>query len=269
DFYSLYAFFHNVPEKGKDGTRTLNPEPRMAVPTSDQEKELAKLTEQIAAADKLVKEAEGKLDAAQAAWEARLAGDPNARGVAGPFDHFPLNTNAHGVTHDGKAIEGTEAGEITYAEGAEGNSLKVDGKGHVNVEDRYDFDKGDKFSAGLWVRLKNTPSGAPIGKMENGPNFRGWDIEFHAGKASVHLIHKWPEEVIHVQTEKDLPFDTFQHLAFTYDGSGKAAGVKLFVNGQPVATKALKDKLTGTIKTTAASANGEGRGHAVVTQRNA
>ena len=256
DFYSLYAFFHNVPEKGKDGTRTLNPEPRMAVPTSDQEKELAKLTEQIAAADKLVKEAEGKLDAAQAAWEARLAGDPNARGVAGPFDHFPLNTNAHGVTHDGKAIEGTEAGEITYAEGAEGNSLKVDGKGHVNVEDRYDFDKGDKFSAGLWVRLKNTPSGAPIGKMENGPNFRGWDIEFHAGKASVHLIHKWPEEVIHVQTEKDLPFDTFQHLAFTYDGSGKAAGVKLFVNGQPVATKALKDKLTGTIKTTAPFAIG-------------
>ncbi len=256
DFYSLYAFFHNVPERGKDGTRTLNPEPRMAVPMPEQEKELAKIGEQIAAADKRVKELEGKLDAAQGDWEKKLAADPREREVAGPFDHFPFNTDANGVTHDGKVIEGKLSGETSFTDGADGQSLKFEGKGHADLGARYDFDKEDKFSAGLWVRVKNTPSGAPLGKMENGPNFRGWDIEFHAGKASVHLIHKWPDEAIHVQTEKDLPFDTFQHLAFTYDGSGKAAGVKLFVNGQPVATKALKDKLPGTIKTTASFAIG-------------
>ncbi len=256
DFYSLYAFFHNVPEKGKDGTRTLNPEPRMAVPSAEQEKETARLNEQIASADKRVKELEGQLDAAQTAWEKKLASDPNARGVAGPFDHFPLNTNAHGVTHDGKEIEATHAGETGFADGVEGNSLLLNGKGHADLGARYDFDKGDKVSVGLWVRVANKPSGAPIGKMEGAPNHRGWDIEFHGGKASVHLIHKWPDEAIHVQTEKDLPFDTFQHLAFTYDGSGKAAGVKLFVNGQPVATKALKEKLPGTIKTTAPFAIG-------------
>ncbi|MFM8470471.1 MAG: DUF1553 domain-containing protein, partial [Limisphaerales bacterium] len=256
DFYSLYAFFHNVPEKGKDGTRTLNPEPRLAVPLPEQEKELAKLSEQITAADRLAKELEGQIDTAQAAWETKLASDPNARIVAGPYDHFPLNTNAHGVTHDGKEIEGTLAGETGFAEGVEGNALLLNGKAHADYGARYDFDKEDKFSVGLWVRLKNTPSGAPIGKMENGPNFRGWDIEFHNGKANVHLIHKWPDEVIHIQAEKDLPFDTFQHLAFTYDGSGKAAGVKLFVHGQPVATKVLKDKLPGTIKTTAPFAIG-------------
>jgi hypothetical protein len=256
DFYSLYAFFHNVPERGKDGTRTLNPEPRMAVPSPEQEKELAKLSGQITAADQRVKELEGQLDAAQKAWETKLAADARFREVAGPFDHFPLNTNAHGVTHDGKAIDGKLSGETSFTDGAEGNSLLLNGKGHADLGARYDFDKGDKFSVGLWVRVANKPSGAPIGKMENGPNFRGWDIEFAGAKAGVHLIHKWPDEAIHVQTEKDLPFDTFQHLAFTYDGSGKAAGVKLFVNGQPVATKALKDKLPGTIKTTAPFAIG-------------
>ena len=256
DFYSLYAFFHNVPEKGKDGTRTLNPEPRLAVPLPEQEKELAKLSEQIIAADKLAKEFEGQLDTAQKTWEAKLASDANARSVAGPFDHFPLNADANGVTHDGKAIEGTLSAETGFAEGVKGNALLLNGKAHADYGARFDFDKEDKFSVGLWVRLKNTPSGAPLGKMENGPHFRGWDIEFHNGKANVHLIHKWPEEVIHIQAEKDLPFDTFQHLAFTYDGSGKAAGVKLFVNGQPVATKTLKDKLPGTIRTTASFAIG-------------
>ncbi len=256
EFYSLYAFFHNVPEKGKDGTRTLNPEPRMAVPSQEQEKQLAKLGEQISAADQQVKELEGKLAAAQLAWETKVATDPSSRSVAGPYDHFPLNTNAHGVTHDGKEIEAALAGETGFADGAEGNSLLLNGKGHADLGARYDFDKADKFSVGLWVRVSAKATGAPLGKMENGPNFRGWDIEFSGAKASVHLIHKWPEEVLHVQTEKDLPADTFQHLAFTYDGSGKAAGVKLFLNGQPVATKVLKDKLTGTIKTTAPFAIG-------------
>ena len=251
DFYSLYAFFHNIPEKGKDGTRTLNPEPRMAVPLPEQEQELAKLNGQIADADRRVKELEGKLDAAQTAWETKLAAEPNARGVAGPFDRFLLNADGNGVTHDGKTIEGKLAGETSFTDGADGSAIKFEGKGHVDLGARYDFERTNKFSAGLWVRVKNTPSGAPLGKMENGPNFRGWDIEFHQGKASVHLIHKWPEELIHVQTEKDLPFDSFQHLAFTYDGSSKAAGVKIFVNGQPVATKVLKDKLADTIKTAA------------------
>ena len=64
---TLVAMTAPVEMRGKDGTRTLNPEPRMAVPSPEQTKELAKLTEQIAAADKLVKELEGKLDAAQLA----------------------------------------------------------------------------------------------------------------------------------------------------------------------------------------------------------
>ncbi|MSU28106.1 MAG: DUF1553 domain-containing protein [Pedosphaera sp.] len=256
EFYSLYAFFHNVPEKGKDGTRTLNPEPRMAVPSVEQEKELARLAGQITAADTQVKDLEGKLDAAQLAWETKVATDASARSVAGPYDHFPLNTNAHGVTHDGKEIEATLTGETGFADGAEGNSLLLNGKGHADLGARYDFDTTNKFSVGLWVRTSAKTTGAPIGKMENAPNYRGWDIEFNGAKASVHLIHKWPEEVIHVQTEKDLPLDTFQHLAITYDGSGKAVGVKLFVNGQPVPTKVLKDKLPGTIKTTAPFAIG-------------
>src|SRR6185436_11944311 len=35
DFYSLYAFFHNVPEKGKDGVRERNPDPYLTVATAD------------------------------------------------------------------------------------------------------------------------------------------------------------------------------------------------------------------------------------------
>ena len=56
EFYQFYAFFHNVPEKGLDGTRTENPLPRMQVPTSEQEKRMFVLTnETLPKAEKLVK----------------------------------------------------------------------------------------------------------------------------------------------------------------------------------------------------------------------
>jgi hypothetical protein len=47
---------------------------------------------------------------------------------------------------------------------------------------------------------------------------------------------------IKVSTVAPLPTDGhWDHLFFTYDGSGRAAGVKLYVNGAPVATKTISD----------------------------
>ncbi len=257
DFYGLYAFFNAMPERGKDGTRTMNPEPRLSVPSPEQTAEIAKLDAKIADADKLVKEREAKLDAEQAEWESKQDGKTATGSIAAPFDHFPLIADGNGRTHDGQAIEGALNGKTDFADSANGKALELNGAGHIDLGARYDFDKGDKFSVATWLRLpKSGTVGAPIGKMENGPNYRGWDIEFQGAKANVHLIHKWPGEIIHVQTQQDLATDSFQHFAFTYDGSGKAAGVKILVNGKAVPTKTLKDKLTGTIKTTAPCAIG-------------
>ncbi|RYD84681.1 MAG: DUF1549 domain-containing protein, partial [Verrucomicrobiaceae bacterium] len=38
DYYQLYAFFHNVPEKGKDGVRDRNPAPALMVLRTEEEK---------------------------------------------------------------------------------------------------------------------------------------------------------------------------------------------------------------------------------------
>lgn len=48
DFYSLYAYFNAVPERGLDGNRG-NAEPVLSVPTAEQEKRVAELEQAIAA----------------------------------------------------------------------------------------------------------------------------------------------------------------------------------------------------------------------------
>jgi len=62
-----------------------------------------------------------------------------------------------------------------------------------------------------------------------------------------------PLVAIKVSAVDPLPLDgEWKHIFFTYDGSGRAAGVRIYVNGAAVATRVVSDTLNGqTIRTQA------------------
>ncbi len=62
-----------------------------------------------------------------------------------------------------------------------------------------------------------------------------------------------PAIAIRVSTLDPLPLDgLWKHVFFTYDGSGKASGITIYVNGAPVPTRIVVDNLgTSTIRTNA------------------
>jgi hypothetical protein len=62
-----------------------------------------------------------------------------------------------------------------------------------------------------------------------------------------------PLVAVRVSTVTPLPTDgEWRHIFFTYDGSGRAAGVKIFIGGNPAATEVESDTLHGeTIRTSA------------------
>lgn len=68
EFYQLYAFFNNVPERGLDGNKG-NAVPLIKVPTAEQEKRLAQMRTEIAALEAVMIADSQKMDAAQADWE--------------------------------------------------------------------------------------------------------------------------------------------------------------------------------------------------------
>ncbi len=250
DFYKVYAFFNNVPENGKDGVRDRNPKPFLRVTTSGQDEELKRRDLAAAAAEKQLADFTGTLAAKQSAWETQLVASGNGAEPNGPVVVFPLDRDGNGLSDDGRTVAGKLNGSGTFAEGSVGQSYRVEANGWLDYGDNFGFETNQSFSASAWLQL--TPAGgSPFGKMDSTTAVRGWDLEFHGLRPSIHLIHKWPGESIHVQAEKDLPADVFTHLAFTYDGSGKAAGVKLYVDGVAVKVAVKVDHLTGTIKTDA------------------
>ena len=122
-------------------------------------------------------------------------------------------------------------------------------------------------------------AGALVAKMDATQHYRGWDLATENGIVSVELAcqapkeqpapvvdkkgkkkkepkpapakaaeprDRTPMEAIKVATVTPLPTDgRWNHIFFTYDGSGKAAGVKIYVNGAPVPTKTVADTLGG------------------------
>ncbi|MGA3225845.1 MAG: DUF1553 domain-containing protein [Acidobacteriaceae bacterium] len=129
-------------------------------------------------------------------------------------------------------------------------------------------------------------AGALIAKMNSPEHDRGWDLAAENGTIRVELVNQSPEEqpapekpkkgepkvkapkvVVPNPTPKDLtpmraikvatiaPLPTngqWNYLFFTYDGSGKAAGVRIYVDGAPVATKVISDTLArNTMRTSA------------------
>lgn len=251
DFYKLYAFFNNVPENGKDGVRDRNPAPFMRVPTPEMALRQKELEQELATAEAELADFKKSLPEKQTQWERSLLSADKVPEPPGPVAHFPLDSDGDAVVPDDASqdakVVAQPHGDIQFTDGMAGKSFDTTGETWFQYGEQFGFEKDQAFSVAAFLYV--TPQGgAPFGKMDDGNGARGWDVEFHGLRPSVHLIHKWPEDVIHIQSDSDVAANTFTHLAFTYDGSGKAEGLKLYINGQLAKTSVKKDGLKGTIR---------------------
>jgi hypothetical protein len=249
DFYQVYAFFNNVPENGKDGVRDRNPKPFLKVPLPDQEKELARLDGEIGTTEKAMKDFNSTLPEKQAAWEKELLSAKNAFPKAASV-RFPLDVDGQGVSEAGVAVSGTAQGEIPVVDGAVAKGFDFKGQSWLEYGDKFGFERDQAFSVAAWIR-PDPAGGTPFGKRDGTEMGGGWDVEFKGFRPIFRLVQKWPSEIIQVEAEKGLPVKVFSHLVITYDGSGKAAGVRMYVNGDPIKLITSADKLSGSIKSPA------------------
>ena len=226
EFYQLYAFFHSVPEKGLDGTRVRNPAPVLKVPSPDQGSRLLRLLDLIPAAEKTVATREAELPKAQEAWEKAEQSRPR------PEPELPGLVKAITFDEAGEAGEAGEAATNRVA-GWIGRALALRGgtNGVVDLGQAVRFDHTNAFSYGAWVKL-HSRTGAVLSKMEEGPGFRGFDLLINDAKAEVHLVNQFPDNALKVVTKEPLPTNTWLHLMVTYDGSNKAGGLRIFVDGK-------------------------------------
>jgi hypothetical protein len=114
-----------------------------------------------------------------------------------------------------------------------------------------DFEKDQPFTVSAWLRMdKPGLTGALLARMDDSHGFRGWDLWIEQGRVGSHIVNTWDSDALKVLTKSQLTVGLWTHVAVAYDGSGKAAGVKVFINGEPQETRTAADALKSTIRTT-------------------
>lgn len=236
EYYAFSAFFNQVPETGYHKEHVGNPNPVISAPTRGQratvqerEAELANLATQIRAHEQLA-------DQRIPAWERRIVGErkPEKNPIAGLLVHYPLE-------------KGEVQGKTEWVPGKIGKALKLDGKSHLDQGDTIKLERDQAFSYGAWVFPSAAKPMNILSRMNSDAAERGFDLTFENGPVSLHLIHHWPANAIKVQTKATVSRNRWTHIFATYDGSSKAAGIRIYFDGLEQALEVQKDALTNTI----------------------
>jgi len=133
---------------------------------------------------------------------------------------------------------GTVTGNTQFTTGKIGiNAFDFDDNTFITLlnENNFDFEKDQQFSVAFWAKFNNLDSNwnTIINKWQSvSPN--GWLIS-QSGVTNGFDIHISNNvaggDLIHVRVSNILISNTWTHVVATYDGSGQASGVKIYING--------------------------------------
>jgi hypothetical protein len=221
DYYRLYAFFNNVDEFGEDG-RVANASPLMLTPTAAQRAKMKELR----AAMQIAERDMNKVDVAHR-----------------KFTVIPLTTNLllSFAVSDG-TISNRAGGKAVQLKGAltlDTNApvqpaFLLDGKSSFVTDGLPKFDSGKGWALNAWVRgtgpiLSTMNFDAPESSQSYGA---GVEVRVTEQRAvEVRLSRRWPAYSANVVTREQLASNEWQHVLVACDGSGKANGVRIFVDG--------------------------------------
>ena len=256
DFYSLAAFFNNTAEKPWDENIADSP-PVLRLPADDKRAPFAAAVARRSAA--LVKYEKRRAEAPNLFKQWLAAGNKPM-----PVSNSALELRLRLDEGKGDIVKNSAPGAKVAGYKADTNpliwgeqvwfwpSMRMDISSNLPMPGLGDFEANEGFSASTWtlLRLKtsnqNTGGGALISRMgtDKMDGHRGWELYADGDKLVVHIIHHWPEQAIRVETG-GLPRGEWVHVGFSYDGSRKAEGVKLFINGQPRPVNITHNSLQG------------------------
>ena len=257
EFYQLAAFFNNTTQKAMDGNIQDTP-PIIPVPRSEERSryiELEPLSEQANIA--LV----ARRNSARQSFDDWIA-KPDEREKLS-WQTLPANesleTHVPLTSSDTKWIGAIHKNQWFQIPLQKDASLLA---GRVSnfawqVKDSFpslpagDFERDQSITLSLWVKpSSDSQGGSLLARMDEANHHRGWDVWTENGAVGLHMVHKWPENAFKTISKTKLTASRWQHVAITYDGSSKAEGIKIFIDGMESKKDNPVNVLSETVRTT-------------------
>jgi hypothetical protein len=169
------------------------------------------------------------------------------------FARVPRNYNAEALTLSDAATPGVAPAVIqgpVFRAGVRGEALFFDetNRGFLGRDVGW-YDRTDPFSIAFWFYVGDTYENVPVLNhlAEQNSGRTGYRFTIDNGRLWISLAHSPPANMIAIETTESLPVHAWTHISFTYDGSSRAAGMHLYLNGAAAATEIKHDHLTRSI----------------------
>lgn len=269
DYYSLSAFFDNVDERGLISFFTdAVPTPAMPLPTDEQQQRIDTAKSELEEAKVLfAKRAELSNQVGFGNWMSgeRFVVDPMP-GLVANLDFESMEEAKNSFTGN-ETIEEKPKGDFrslanhagddaltttanSLVDGRFGQAVKLTGDDAVVLPGAGHFHRHDAFSVSLWIWADDDSKRSVIYRRSRGwddAGSVGYELTKDGGTLSARLCHFWPGDAIGIEMQDSVLPKQWHHVVVTYDGSSKAAGLNLFLNGVPAKTRIVADNLTRNI----------------------
>jgi Protein of unknown function (DUF1553)/Protein of unknown function (DUF1549)/Concanavalin A-like lectin/glucanases superfamily/Planctomycete cytochrome C len=253
EFYQLAAFFNNTTQKVRDGNIRDTP-PIVPVPLPEDEANYDKL---IAERADVSKKMDARRKAGQKDFNKWLLSSSEigksisevTRQIPSPQAHIPLSDDSARTISailDGRFYNFPLDKNVTRVAGHVGAQAWTLSDVRPEFGGVGNWEEEQTFSISLWMKPKGDRNSGPIlGVVNEKDNYRGWELSLSVNKLVFALTGNSAKEAIKFTSEKPIASDRWQHVAVTYDGKKKAAGFKVYVNGELQRVKVASDTLKG------------------------
>ena len=257
DFYSMAAFFRNTTQGGLDGNNKEGASANIVVPQpgTDMARWQALPAEITAAEQKLTARRTEAADDFKS-WITAVKAPDLGAGVSdeGLVAYAPLTEGAGDeiAAVCSQPMKIKAPGKLLWQpDGKTGPAPVISAASTFDLGNQGNFERNETFSYGAWVKAPGGNAFSTImARMDEDRIYQGWDLFQHGGEFAVHIVNKWPDNALKVvSTGNALKPGEWQHVFVTYDGSSKAGGIRIFVNGEQAKLTVQEDRLSDSIKT--------------------
>jgi hypothetical protein len=257
DYFSLFAFFNSIDESGLYSHFTnATPTPALLLWPAGRTEPRDRIAARMAETERHLK---ALAQSARTSFQKWMAGTPQLR-LPAPITHLAFEVVSTNTDADTKTSTDTTPDRIAsqparlqdgpqlVRESALGTTgaLRFSGDNGVVHPGARIFGRTDPFS--IAIRLMPTerqPRAVVLHQSRawTDAGSRGYELTLDDGRPFFGLIHFWPGNAIAVRARRALPLNAWSRLTVTYDGSSRAAGIRMYLDGAPLATTVVRDRL--------------------------
>ncbi|MBL9142786.1 MAG: DUF1553 domain-containing protein [Verrucomicrobiaceae bacterium] len=246
DYYSLFAAFNNIEEKGiiKE-VAPLGAAPAILLPTLEQQKKLDELGGELKQLQAKLKAVQPSLQQDIARWEASALGSLPPAPTAGSLVHFSFDTDA--ADYGPKRVKSGVTGKLEDGPGVKGRATMLNATQYIDFADPQGLERDVPFTLSVWINPGSSPQGCVASKQDSDANGRGFEILWYKSQPRINLAHRYGHDGIEVVAKDKFSGGQWRHLVITYDGSSRAAGLNIYVDGKLSEVDVRRDTLSGSI----------------------